>query len=102
MSLTIFFKIGALRNFAKFTRKHLCRSLSFKKVAGLQLATLLKKKTLSQVFYYEIICEIMRGTLFMEHLQTTPSDLNAIEFNRESVFNRMLVKTIEKVLKLSR
>ena len=26
---------GALRNFAKFTRKHLCQSLFFNKVAGL-------------------------------------------------------------------
>ena len=28
---------GVLRNFAKFTEKHLCQSLSFNQVAGLQL-----------------------------------------------------------------
>ena len=35
-------KIGVLRNFAKFTGKHLCQSLYFNKVAGLRPATLLK------------------------------------------------------------
>ena len=39
-------KKGALRNFAKFTGKHLCQSLFFNKVAGL-------KKTLVQVFSCE-------------------------------------------------
>ena len=39
---------GVLRNFAKFTGKHLCQSLFFNKFAGLP-ATLLKK-TLVQVF----------------------------------------------------
>ena len=34
---------GVLRNFAKFTRKHLCQSLFFNKVAGLRPATLLEK-----------------------------------------------------------
>ena len=33
-----------LRNFAKFTRKHLCQSLFFNKVADLRPATLLKKR----------------------------------------------------------
>ena len=32
-----------LRNFTKFTGKHLCQSLLFNKVAGLRPATLLKK-----------------------------------------------------------
>ena len=40
----VFYKKGVLRNFAKFTRKHLCKSLLFNKVAGLRPATLLKKR----------------------------------------------------------
>ena len=36
-------KKGVLRNFAKFTGKHLCQSLFFNKVASLRLATLIKK-----------------------------------------------------------
>ena len=35
---------GVLRNFAKFTGKHLCQSLHFNKAAGLRPATLLKKR----------------------------------------------------------
>ena len=34
---------GVLENSAKFTGKHLCQSLFFNKVAGLRVATLLKK-----------------------------------------------------------
>ena len=37
-------KKRVLRNFTKFTRKHLCQSLFFNKVAGLRPATLLKKR----------------------------------------------------------
>ena len=40
----VFFKEDALRNFAKFKRKHLCQSLFFNKVAGLRPVTLLKKR----------------------------------------------------------
>ena len=35
-SLEVFCKKGVLRNFAKFTGKHLCQSLFFNKVAGLR------------------------------------------------------------------
>ena len=37
----IFYKKGALKNFTKFTGKHLCQSLFFNKIAGLRRATLL-------------------------------------------------------------
>ena len=43
-------KKGALRNFAKFTGKHLCQSLIFNKVAGLRPATLLKKRLWHRCF----------------------------------------------------
>ena len=35
---------GILRNFAKFTGKHLCQGLFFNQVVGQRLATLLKKR----------------------------------------------------------
>ena len=35
---------GILRNFTKFTGKHLCQSFFFNKVAGLGPATLLKRR----------------------------------------------------------
>ena len=46
----VFCKKGALRNFAKFTEKHLCRSLVFNKIAGLRPATLLKRGSGTGVF----------------------------------------------------
>ena len=52
----MFSKKGVLRNFAKFTGKHLCQSLFINKVAGLRRATLSKKR-LAEVFSGEF-CEI--------------------------------------------
>ena len=43
-------KKGVLRNFTKFTGKHLCQSLFFNKVAGLRPATLLKKRLWHRCF----------------------------------------------------
>ena len=65
---------GVLRNFAKFTGKHLCQSLFFNKVAGLGLQ-LYKKETLAQVFFCEF-CEISKNTFFTEHLWATASELS--------------------------
>ena len=55
----VFCKKDALRNFAKFTGKHLCKSLFFNKVADLRPATLLKE-VLAQVFSSEF-CEISKN-----------------------------------------
>ena len=41
---------GVLRNFAKFTGKHLCQRLFFNKVAGLRPVTLLKKSLWHRCF----------------------------------------------------
>ena len=48
-------KRDVLRNFAKFTGKHLCQNVLFKNVAGLRPATLLKKETLTHVFSCELL-----------------------------------------------
>ena len=53
----VFCKKDVLRNFTKFTRKPLCRSLFFNKVAGLRL---IKRQTLAQVFSCEF-CEISKN-----------------------------------------
>ena len=42
------FKTGVLKNFAKFTGKCMCHSLSFNKVVGLLF---IKKETLAQVVF---------------------------------------------------
>ena len=49
----VFFKKAVLNNFSKFTRKHLCRNFCFDKIPALRLATLLKKRTPTQVFSSE-------------------------------------------------
>ena len=46
----VFYKKDGLKNFAKFTGKHLCRSLFFDKVAGLKPVTLLKRDCSTCVF----------------------------------------------------
>ena len=60
---------GILRNFTKFTGKHLCQSLFFNKVAGLspQACKFIKKEALAQVFSFEFV-QFIRATLFIEHL----------------------------------
>ena len=81
-------KKGVLRNFAKFTGKHLCQRLFFDKVAGLRPATLLKK-SLAQVFSYEF-CEISKNTFFTEHLRTTASEYLSFESLNVSRKNSIL------------
>ena len=62
-------EIGVLKNFTKFSGKHLCQSLFFNKVAGLRPATLLKKRLLSCKF-----CEIFKNTFLTEHLRMNASN----------------------------
>ena len=64
----VFYKKSVLRDFTKFTGKHLCQSLSFNKVAGLSSATFLKKR-LAQVFSCEFY-EIFKNNFFTVHFWT--------------------------------
>ena len=57
--LEVFHKKGALRNFAKFTRKHLWQSQ--------KACNFIIKETLAQAFSCEF-CEISKNTFFTEHL----------------------------------
>ena len=63
----VFYKKGVLRNFDKFTGKHLCQSLFFNKVAGYRPATLLKKRLLYRCFPLNF-CKISKNNFFIEHL----------------------------------
>ena len=65
-------KRGALKDFAKFTGKHLYQSLFFNKVAGLMPATLFKKETLAQVLFCEF-CETSKNTFFHRRLLVAAS-----------------------------
>ena len=54
--LDVFCRIGVLRNFAKFTGKHLCQSLFF------------NEETQTKVFSCEF-CEIPKNAFFIKHVQ---------------------------------
>ena len=64
----VFCKKGVLRKFAKFTRKHLCQSLFFNKVAGLRSTTLLKKR-LQHRFFPLNFSKFLRTSFLTEHLR---------------------------------
>ena len=70
---------GVLKNFAKFTGKHLYQSLFFNKAAGLrpEACNFIKKETLAQVFFCEF-CEISKNTFFIEHLWAIASTLSEL------------------------
>ena len=57
--LTCSVKKVFLENVTKFIGQHLCQSLFLNKVAGIRRASLLKKETLTQVFFCEF-CEILK------------------------------------------
>ena len=57
---------GVLRNFAKFTGRHLCQSLRP------ETCNFIKMETLTQVFSCEF-CEISKNTFFTEHVWATAS-----------------------------
>ena len=60
-------KKGVLRNFTKFTGKHLCQGLFFNKVAGLRPATSSKKRLWHRCFLVGFV-KFLRTPFFMEHL----------------------------------
>ena len=62
-------KKRVLRNFAKYTGKHLSQSPFLNKV----VFNFIKKQTLAQVFSCEF-WENFKNTFFTEHLRTTASD----------------------------
>ena len=65
--LGVFCRKGVLRNFSKFTGKHLCQSLFFNKVAGLRPATLLKKRLWHRCFLANF-AKFLRAPFLTEHL----------------------------------
>ena len=64
----VFCKKGVLRNFAKFTGKHLCQCLFFNKAAGLSSANLLKKRLWHRCFPVNF-AKFLRAPFVKEHLR---------------------------------
>ena len=66
--LEVFCRKDVLRNFEKFTGKHLCQSLLFNKVAGLRTVTLLKKEILYRCFPVNF-SKFLKTPSITEHLR---------------------------------
>ena len=83
-------KKGVLRNFIKFTGKHLCQSLCLNKVAGIRPATFLKKR-LWDTYFPVNFCEISKNTFLTEHLWTTASEHHpALVILRNFLYRKLL------------
>ena len=88
-----------LRNFAKFTWKHLCPSLFFNKVAGLRPATLLKRRLWHRCLPVNFV-KFLRTPF----LQNTPGRLllhNLISFSVYRTFIVVIItasRTIETII----
>ena len=75
---------GVLRNFAKFTGKHLCQSLFF----VLSPETLLKKRLWHRCFPMNFC---VKNTFFTEHLWTTASKLSSLlEWLKKKWYSRII------------
>ena len=72
----MFCKKGALRNFAKFTGKHLCQSL----------CNFIKKETLVQVFSCDF-CKIFKNTFYSENTSGGCSNSLTVPQMSDSVVN---------------
>ena len=108
----MFCKKGVLRNFAKFTGKHLCQSLFFNKVACLRPATLLKMRLWHRCFLVNF-AKFLR-TSFLQNISSscfcyyqedfmTQGDLVIIHLKEISYFTPLTrgknsVKLIKKLL----
>ena len=66
------FKIGALKNFANFTRKHLCWSLFLKKFQAFRPETLLKSDSNAGVFCET--CKIFKNIFLNRKLPVAASE----------------------------
>ena len=79
--------MGVLKNFSNFIGKHLCWSLFFNKVVGLQLYF---KETPTQVFYCKIY-KTFKKNFFIEHLQGLPL---SVHIKEERAIDSVYIKYI--------
>ena len=75
----VFCKKGVLRNFAKFTGKHLCQSLFL-----IEACNFIKKETLAQAFVCEF-CEFSKDTFFYRTPPVAASQQLLLSVPRNSV-----------------
>ena len=86
----VFCEKGVLRNFEKFTGKHLCQSLFFSKVAGVA-CKFFQKEALAQVFSCEF-CEISKNTFFYRTPLVAASGKCKVMRSYQKTFGVIVVK----------
>ena len=64
----MFCKKGVPQNFAKFTRKQMCGSLFFNKLAGLETCNIIKTETPTVVYSCKFV-KFLKTPIFIEHRQ---------------------------------
>ena len=75
----VFYKIGALKNFAKFTGKHLCQILFLIKDLEYRPATLLTQKLWHRCFFREIF----KNICIVGDLQMAASENGSMKSNNK-------------------
>ena len=68
----MFCKKGVLKNFTKFTEKHLCQSLLFNKVAGLRRLMFYPRAAMIWCFYLQLYRFIKKSSISLSNI-TKPS-----------------------------
>ena len=89
----VFCAKGVLKNFGKFTGKHLCQSLFFNKVADLRLAALLKRRLWHRCFPVDF-ANFLRTSISTEHLQCL-----LLKFISNHTKEMLYMNTILRILK---
>ena len=72
--------MGLLKNFRKFTGKHLWRNPFLNKVPAWRPATLLKQK-LRHLCFLSLLQKIFKNTFFVENLRTAASEKKKQQMN---------------------
>ena len=93
----LFCKKSVLKNFAKFTGKHLCQSLFLNKVAGLRLANLLKTRPWHRCFpvnFAKILRTPLGDCFWMDTMKTKRKWTNAVPKKSATTVHREFTKTV--------
>ena len=95
----VFCKKGVLKNFTKFTAKHLGQSLFFFYICRPQACNFIKKETLAQVFSWEF-CQTFKNTFVIEDLwcPLLPSQMFLKYSSRISIEREILFRFKEAVV----
>ena len=93
-----FVKEGVLKNFTKFTRKHLCQSLFLNKVTGVRPPTLLKRRLWHKCFPVNFV-KFLRTPFFKEHLRWLQETTDLVTLTEEILNGKLHFLCSHSILK---